>query len=139
MANPVIDPQLWHDRKEDAQAIEAEFRGEKGREWLMRWLPARAHDNGLFLIFSNGVGIDDNEVRTGNSMILDAYGAVLAETWKADDDIVIADLDPEMLQMSTGRRWIQSRRPELYESLAKPTGNEVDTRTVRFQKRSTIQ
>jgi predicted amidohydrolase len=100
----------------------------------MRWLPARAHDNGLFLIFSNGVGVDDDEVRTGNSMILDVYGEVLAETWKAEDAIVIADLDPSMQASSTGRRWLKSRRPELYGQLAKPTGIEQDTRTVRFTK-----
>ena len=128
-----IDPQLWHNRQQDPAEIESEFRGPKGREWLMTWLPARAHDNGLFLIFSNGVGIDDDEVRTGNSMILDAYGAVLAETWQANDAIVAADLDPKMLDMSTGRRWIRSRRPELYASLAQRTGNEMDTRKVRFQ------
>ncbi len=129
-----IDPQLWHDRGEHPERIESEFRGPKGREWLMRWLPARAHDNGLFLIFSNGVGVDDNEVRTGNSMILDAYGAVLAETWKAGDELVIADLDPTMQASSTGRRWLKSRRPDLYGPLTKPTGIEQDTRTVRFAK-----
>ncbi|MGB7342701.1 MAG: nitrilase family protein [Pirellulaceae bacterium] len=129
----VIDPSLWESRNENPQAIEAEFKGTKGREWLMRWLPARAHDNGLFLIFSNGVGVDDDEVRTGNSMILDAYGAVLAETWAADDAIVVADLDPAMLEMCTGRRWMQSRRPELYQSLATRTGRERDTREVRFK------
>ncbi|QDT13917.1 nitrilase family protein [Planctomycetes bacterium K23_9] len=128
----VIDPALWESRVENPQAIEEAFRGPKGREWLMRWLPARAHDNGLFLIFSNGVGVDDDEVRTGNSMILDAYGAVLAETWKADDATVVADLDPSMLESSTGRRWIQSRRPELYQSLSQPTGRERATRDVRF-------
>lgn len=129
-----IDPKLWDNRTEDPEAIEAEFRGAKGREWLMRWLPARAHDNGLFLIFSNGVGVDDDEVRTGNSMILDVYGEVLAETWKADDDIVIADLDPAMQASSTGRRWLKSRRPELYGLLTQLTGIEQDTRTVRFTK-----
>ncbi|SVE10074.1 uncharacterized protein METZ01_LOCUS462928, partial [marine metagenome] len=56
-----IDVALWENRESDPEAIEAEFRGPKGREWLMKWLPARAHDNGLFLIFSNGVGRDDNE------------------------------------------------------------------------------
>ena len=25
----------------------------------MRWLPSRAHDNGLFRIFSNGIGVVD--------------------------------------------------------------------------------
>ena len=48
-----IDPKLWENREIQPEAIEAEFRGPKGREWLMHWLPARAHDNGLFLIFSN--------------------------------------------------------------------------------------
>ena len=84
------------------------------------------------MIFSNGVGVDDDEVRTGNSMILDAYGAVLAETWKAGEDIVVADLDPTMQASSTGRRWLKSRRPDLYQPLCKPTGIEQDTRTVRF-------
>jgi len=130
----VVDVALWHNRDNDPEAIEAEFRGPKGRQWLMRWLPARAHDNGLFLIFSNGVGVDDNEVRTGNSMILDVYGEVLAETWKAGDDIVIANLDPRMQASCTGRRWLKSRRPELYGPIATPTGNEQDTRTVRFAK-----
>ncbi len=130
----LIDPALWHNRHADPEAIEAEFRGPKGREWLMRWLPARAHDNGMFLVFANGVGVDDNEVRTGNSMILDPYGATLAETWQADDAMVTADLDPSLLAMSTGRRWISSRRPELYRPLTERTGRERDTRAVRFAK-----
>jgi hypothetical protein len=35
----------------------------------------------------------------------------------------------------TGRRWIKTRRPELYETLTVPTGLEQDTRTVRFDKK----
>ena len=127
-----IDPQLWINRLKDPQAIEKEFRGPKGRDWLMHWLPSRAHDNGLFLIYSNGVGLDDDEVRTGNAMILDPYGDILDETCKAGDDMVTANLDPEILHMCTGKRWISSRRPELYTSLSIPTGKEKDTRTVRF-------
>ena len=129
-----IDLKLWDNRLENPGAIEAEFRGPKGRDWLMHWLPARAHDNGLFLIYSNGVGIDDDEVRTGNAMILDPSGDILAETWKAQDDIVIADLDPRLLLNCTGRRWIKSRRPELYGRLSTPTGKEEDTRKVRFER-----
>ena len=132
----VVDTALWENRETNPDAIEAEFRGPKGREWLQRWLPARAHDNTLFLIFSNGVGIDDNEVRTGNAMILDPYGDTLAETWKARDEMVVADLDPALREMSTGERWIKTRRPELYGELAQPTGDEEDTRTVRFRRKS---
>jgi predicted amidohydrolase len=81
------------------------------------------------------VGVDDNEIRTGNAMILDPYGRILAETWKASDDMVVADLDASLLEVSTGMRWIKTRRPELYELLTVPTGLEQDTRTVRFDKK----
>jgi predicted amidohydrolase len=127
-----IDPLLWHRREIDPAAIEAEFRGPKGREWLMRWLPARAHDNGMFIVFSNGVGEDDGEVRTGNAMIIDCYGRIVAETWKAADALVVADLDLSLLENCTGRRWLRGRRPELYAAIAHPTGRELDIRSVRF-------
>ena len=132
----LIDRGLWDNRFEDPAPIEDELRGPKGRGWLLRWLPARAHDNGLFLLFSNGIGVDDDEIRTGNAMILDPYGRILIETCKAGDDMVIADLDPELLTQSTGKRWIRTRRPELYGPLAQPTGLEEDTRKVRFDKKS---
>ena len=98
----------------------------------MRWLPTRAHDNGLFLVFSNGVGVDDDEIRTGNAMIIDPYGRILVETCKAGDDMVVADLDATLLDVSTGKRWMKTRRPELYAPLSVPTGVERDTREVRF-------
>ena len=128
----LVDRKLWDAREADPAAIEAELKGDKGRGWLMRWLPARAHDNGLFYAFSNGVGVDDDEVRTGNAMILDPYGRVLAETWKAADELVVAELDPALLESSTGGRWIKTRRPDLYEELTRPTGDEVDTRASRM-------
>jgi len=127
-----IDVELWENRDTDPAAIEAELKGPKGREWIMKWMPARAHDNGIFIIYSNGIGRDDNEVRTGNSMILDPYGDVLAETSKAGDDMIVADLKADTRHMCTGVRWIRSRRPELYDTIATPTGREKDIRTVRF-------
>ena len=130
----MINRELWDNRLADPEAIEKEFRSDKGRGWLMRWLPSRAHDNGLFLIFSNGVGVDDDEIRTGNAMILDPYGRILAETWKAGDAMVIADLDARLLADATGRNWICARRPELYLPLTIPTGLERDTRSLKFEE-----
>jgi predicted amidohydrolase len=129
-----IDPRLWKNRDKDPGAMEAEIRGPRGRAWLMRWLPSRAHDNGMFLLFSNGIGPDDDEVRTGNAMILDSYGEILSETWKADDDMVTADLDLDELAMCQGQRWLQSRRPDLYSPLTEFTGRERDTREVHFSE-----
>ena len=130
----LIERRVWDERHENPEAIERELRGEKGRGWLMRWLPSRAHDNGLFLIFSNGVGVDDDEIRTGNAMVLDPYGRILAETWKAGDDMVVADLDASLLEKATGRLWLQARRPDLYRELCVPTGRERDTHDLKYEE-----
>lgn len=127
-----IDVALWEERENRMTELSAECRGPKGRGWLMRWLPSRAHDNGMFLLFSNGVGRDDDEVRTGNAMILDPYGEILSESAVVDDDMVIALLDANLLPFSSGQRWMKSRRPELYGLISQKTGREQDTRTVRF-------
>ena len=127
-----IDRRLWDERKQNHEAIEAEFRGDKGRGWLMRWLPCHAHDNGLFVVFANGVGVDDDEIRTGNAMIVDPHGRVITETWKADDDMVVADLDAS-LQDCLGKTWIRARRPELFAPLAERTGKEISARAAKFE------
>jgi predicted amidohydrolase len=129
-----IDRGLWERRHAEPEAIERELRGEKGRAWLMRWLPSRAHDNGLFLVFSNGVGVDDDEIRTGNAMVLDPYGRILAESGKAGDDMVVADLDASLLEHSTGRLWMHARRPDLYAELAVPTGRERDVHQLKLEE-----
>ena len=51
------------------------------------------------------------------------------------DPLGVADLDASLLEQATGRRWILSRRPDLYKPLAVPTGKEVDTRILRFDKK----
>jgi predicted amidohydrolase len=48
-----VDPALWRNRKADPTSLRAEFDGLKGRAWLMKWLPARAYDNGIYAVFSN--------------------------------------------------------------------------------------
>jgi predicted amidohydrolase len=129
-----IDPRLWEDRHKDPEAIRRELRGDKGRGWLMRWLPSRAHDNGLFLVFSNGIGVDDDEIRTGNAMVLDPYGRILAETDEPGDAMVVADLDASLLPRSTGRLWMQARRPALYAPLTAVTGGERSTRELKLEE-----
>jgi len=130
----LIERRVWDERHANPEAILRELRGDKGRGWLMRWLPSRAHDNAVFLVFSNGIGVDDDEVRTGNSMILDPYGRILAETNRAGDDMVTATLDASLLEHATGRLWMQARRPELYAEIAVPTGRERDVRQLKREE-----
>ncbi|HET6985085.1 MAG TPA: nitrilase-related carbon-nitrogen hydrolase, partial [Kribbella sp.] len=127
-----IPVDVWDNRRQDPEAVRAAFDGPSGRGWLMRWLPARAHDNGLFVLFSNGVGRDDDELRTGNAMILDPYGRIVAETPVPDEAVVVADLDLDLVPLATGRRWLRGRRPELYGLLTQVMGDELDPRATRF-------
>ena len=132
-----VDRRLWENRHEDPVSLRLEFMSLKAREWLLKWVPARAYDNGVYVVFTNPVGVDDDQIRNGNAMILDPYGDVLAETWKAGNEMVVADLDASVRRMCTGVRWIRSRRPELYPSLAQATGRERDTRYMRFSREDT--
>jgi predicted amidohydrolase len=109
-----VDPILWRDRHKDPTSLRAEFDGLKGRAWLMKWLPARAYDNGVYAIFSNPIGMDDDQLKNGCSMILDPFGDVIAECRKLDNDFVIATITAEKLKQSGGYRYRKARRPDLY-------------------------
>jgi hypothetical protein len=65
-------------------------------------------------------------------MIIDCYGRIIAETWKAEDVLVVADLDLGLLPLATGRRWIRGRRPDLYGLLTEAQGHELAPRQARF-------
>jgi predicted amidohydrolase len=116
----VVDRSFWDNRHRDPVALRQEFQGPKGREWLMRWLPARAFENGVYAIFSNPIGWDYDTVKPGLAMILDPFGEVLAESSALDDDVVVELLTPEKLEISSGRRYLKARRPELYDKLVEP-------------------
>jgi len=112
-----VDPQLWYDRHKNPGALRAEFDGLKGREWLMRWLPARAYDNAVYAIFSNPIGMDDDQLKNGCSMILDPFGGIVAECRTFDDDIAVATLEHDNLTKAGGYRYIKARRPDLYRDI----------------------
>ena len=110
----LVDPRLWANRATDPTSLRLEFEGMKGRGWLMKWLPARAYDNAIYVVFSNPVGMDDDQLKNGCSMIIDPFGDILGECRKLDDDLATATLTPEKLTQAGGHRYIHARRPELY-------------------------
>jgi predicted amidohydrolase len=112
-----VDPKLWDNREVDPTPLRLEFDGMKGRDWLMKWLPSRAYDNGIYVVFSNPVGMDDDQLKNGCSMIIDPFGDILAECRTLGDDFVTATLTPEKLTQSGGYRYIKARRPDLYKDI----------------------
>jgi len=112
-----VDPDLWLKRETDPTTLRQEFDGLKGRSWLMKWLPARAYDNAVYAVFSNPIGMDDDQLKNGCSMILDPFGDIIAECRKLDNDIAIATLTPEKLKAAGGARYIKARKPALYRDI----------------------
>jgi len=112
-----VDPKLWENREEDPTPVRLEFDGMKGRKWLMKWLPSRAYDNGIYVVFSNPIGMDDDQLKNGCSMIIDPFGDIIAECRTLGDDYVSAILTPEKLEQAGGSRYIKARRPELYKNI----------------------
>lgn len=121
-----VDDALWQNRHSNPQALRTEFDGPKGRGWLLRWLPARAYDNGVYYVFTNPVGYDGEHLKNGNSMILDPYGEILAEIKSFDDAITMATLTPDKLKLAGGHRYRNARRPNLYGDII---GREHDSET----------
>ena len=112
-----VDPVLWEKRETDPTSLRLEFDGMKGRDWLMKWLPSRAYDNGIYVVFSNPIGMDDDQLKNGCSMIIDPFGDIIAECRTLGDDIVTATITEEKLRQSGGYRYLKARRSDLYRDI----------------------
>lgn len=109
-----VDVALWTNRVRDPTPLRMEFNGPKGREWIMKWLPARAYDNAVYVVFSNPIGMDDDQLKNGCSMIIDPFGDILTECTSFDNEFTIAVCTADKLEKAGGSRYIKARRPDLY-------------------------
>lgn len=112
-----VDPELWFNREKDPTSLRLEFDGMKGRAWLMKWLPARAYDNGMYAVFSNPIGMDDDQLKNGCSMIVDPFGDIISECRKLGNEVVTSVISADKLKYSGGYRYKQARRPKLYKDI----------------------
>lgn len=98
-----------------------EGRAAKIDRW-MRFLPARAYDNGVFVAVCNPTGTTvEGEVLPGIAFVLDPDGRVLASSDTDDETILIADLPAASLASARGDPngfVLDQRRPSLYRSPA---------------------
>jgi NAD+ synthase (glutamine-hydrolysing) len=75
-------------------------------------LATRARENGVLLTYTNAVGGQDDLVFDGNSVILDHQGEVIARGKAFEEDMIVADLNPEAVARlrRTGRKKLLPRR-----------------------------
>ena len=125
----IIDRALWDNRHADPVSLRQEFLGPKGREWLMRWLPTRAYENGVYAVYTNPVGVDHDTVKNGNAMIIDPFGEIIVESNALEDDVVVGLCTSGKINVSSGYRYLRARRPDLYGKMVEPLPNGWETGT----------
>jgi N-carbamoylputrescine amidase len=90
---------------------------QKFASW-MRHLPARAFDNGLYVVACNQTGNNQSGLNfPGLSVILDPAGRIIKKNTGAKEGMVVADLKAEELEKVRGHRmryFLPNRRPDLY-------------------------
>ena len=90
---------------------------EKRSSW-MRHLPARAFDNGVFIVACNQTGTNGGGLSfPGVAMVIGPNGRVLAESTTGVEGLLIADLKAEELaavRQHPMRYFLPHRRPDLY-------------------------
>jgi predicted amidohydrolase len=96
---------------------------DKRARWL-RYMPARAMDNRVYLVVVNQVGPNGETEFPGVAFVLDPDGNLVAESRPMVEDLLIADLSAETFQAR--RRNAESffphfRRPEVYGQVTQPS------------------
>ncbi|MCL6636195.1 MAG: nitrilase family protein [Peptococcaceae bacterium] len=106
--------------------------GDRKEIWL-KYLAARAYDNTVFLAACNLTGGDGaGNTFCGGALVLDPKGNVLAESFGGGEGMLVADLDPALINTIRGQKagtmrnifFLAARRPELYGDLLKGLDRE---------------
>jgi predicted amidohydrolase len=101
--------------------------GDRKNIWL-KYLAARAYDNTVFLAACNLVGGDGTgQSFCGGALVIDPKGNIVAEDFNGGESLLVADLDPTLLNTIRRRKsdsmrhifYLGGRRPELYGELLK--------------------
>jgi len=98
-----------------------ESSAEKKARWL-RYLPARAYDNSVFLVACNPLGESESGLAfSGGALILGPKGEILAETQGGGEEIILAELKSDTLRSvreNSKGFFLGRRRPEIYSKSA---------------------
>jgi len=101
--------------------------GDRRDIWL-KYLPARAYDNAVYIAACNLVGDGgDGQVFCGGALVIDPKGNIVAESFRNREELLVVDLDPALINRIRQKEhgsmrysfYLENRRPELYEELVK--------------------
>jgi predicted amidohydrolase len=101
----------------------AEGHASKRARWL-KYQPARAFDNSVYVVAVNQVGHNGSIEFPGTSLVYDPFGEIVAEARPLVEDLLVVDLPASALAKKRGdalQFFTYSRRPELYGELSRPS------------------
>ncbi len=89
------------------------------RPSFQRVMPARAVENGVFLAYTNLVGVHGSLVFGGGSVLYGPKGDAIAEAKELEEDVVECEMDFSELEVARRfRPLLRDSRPEIAERLA---------------------
>ncbi|MBZ4686438.1 MAG: hypothetical protein PWQ96_1698 [Clostridia bacterium] len=106
---------------------------EKRKESWLKYLPARAYDNSLYLVTCNHYGDNGEGINyQGGCMVFDPLGNLIAETSDKDEEMLVVTLKSSKLDsirknksdLMRNRFYLESRRPEIYGEIIKNIEND---------------
>ncbi len=98
--------------------------GDRKKIWL-KYLPARAYDNAVYVAACNLVGNDGYQQFSGGLLVLDPKGNIVKEYFEQTEQLLVVDLDAEIInslrygdEQSMGNAfYLNGRKPHLYGEL----------------------
>lgn len=96
---------------------------EKRKESWLKYLPARAYDNSVFLVTCNHCGDNGEGINyQGGCLVFDPLGNLIAEASGQEEEMLVIDLKSDLLDsirknstdLMRNRFYLESRRPEIY-------------------------
>jgi predicted amidohydrolase len=98
------------------------------------WGPARAYENGVWLVAATKSGYERSIYYPGGSMIVDPRGRVTAKIPYNTHAVAVADIDLDFAhnkQVYAANDKFVDRRPEIYSALAQPYGETLVSKVAR--------
>jgi predicted amidohydrolase len=100
----------------------------KRSRWL-KYLPARAFDNSVYVVAVNQVGSSGPLEYPGNTIVINPVGEIMAEARPMVEDLLLVDLTAAGLEAKRSEAlqfFTQFRRPELYAELVRPSRAAIE-------------